>query len=190
MANKKGKPNRARGRRSGEGVKIAVLMALILIEVGIIVGSLWYYFSFQPQAQEDIAATAEHFAKEFFSVEHTTITGKEANDLMTESHAGQVLASGRVEAWKEQEVAIQVQGEVEVRILEQKMRTAVVRTIFWQHEEAKEKEGKEYLIFYDLDLVYTQGRWLVDNIHVPNPGELETLRRNKGVWEEHYGETE
>lgn len=192
MANKKGtnKRNRLRGRRTGAGAKIALLLALILIEVGIIAGSVWYYLSFQPRAQEEVVATAANFAKEFFTVEHTAITGEEARGLMTASHAEQVLASGRVEAWKEQELAIAVKGDVEVRILEQKLRTAVIRVIFWQQEEAKEQEGKEYLIYYDLDLVRTQGRWLVDNIHVANPEELATLRRNKGVWEEHYGETE
>lgn len=192
MANKKkgtNGPNRPRGRKIGEATKIAVLLVLILIGLGIIGGSIWYYAFFQPQTQEEVTATATDFAKRFFTVDHSSITGEEGKDLMTESQAEQILASGRSKSWKEQELATQVTGDVEVRIITQKLRTAVVRTVFWQHEEAKGQEGKDYLIYYDLDLFRTDGRWLVDGIHVANPEELETLRRNKGVWDEHYGNT-
>ena len=185
------KPNRARaGRRNGEAVKIVALLVFIFIGLGIIAGSIWYYGFFQPRAEEEITAAAASFAKEFFTVEHSSISGQEGKEFMTASQAERVLASGRVSAWKEQELAIQVKGDVEVRILEQQLRTAVARAVFLQHEEAKDQDGKEYLIYYDFDLVRANGRWLVDKIRVANPEELETLRLNKGVPEEHNGETE
>lgn len=178
------KPNRARARRTGEAVKIIALLVFIFIGLGIIVGSIWYYGFFQPRAEQEIEKAAASFAKEFFTVEYNTITGQEGKDFMTASQAEQVLASNRVGSWKEQELAIQVKGDVEVRILEQHLRTAVTRAIFLQHEEAKGQTGKDYLIYYDFDLVRAQGRWLVNKIRVANPQELETLRLNKGVPEE------
>ncbi|MDD2283229.1 MAG: hypothetical protein PHD92_07565 [Eubacteriales bacterium] len=185
------KPNRAKaGRRTEEAVKIVALLVFIFIGLGIIAGSIWYYGFFQPRAEQEITEVAASFAKEFFTVEYSAITGQEGKDFMTDSQAEKVLAGGRVSAWKEQELAIQVEGDVEVRILEQHLRTAVVRAVFWQHEEAKGQDGKEYLIYYDFDLVRTHGRWLVDKIRVANAEELETLRQNKGVLEEPNGETE
>jgi hypothetical protein len=184
------KPYRARAGRTGEAVKIVALLVIIFIELGVVAGSIWYYGSFQPRAEEEIEKAAASFAKEFFTVEYSSITGQEGKDFMTDSQAEKVLASGRVGAWKEQELAIQVIDDVEVSIIEQKLRTAVARAIFLQYEEAKGKTGKEYLIYYDFDLVRADDRWLVDKIRVANTEELETLRKNRGVFEEDNGETE
>jgi len=184
------KPNRAKSGSTREAVKIVALLVIIFIELGIVAGSIWYYGFSQPRTEEEIEKAAASFAKEFFTVEYNSITGQEGKDFMTDSQAEQVLDSGRVGAWKEQELAIQVKGDVEVSIIEQKLRTAVARAIFWQHEEAKDKTGKEYLIYYDLDLIRADGRWLVNKIRVANTEELETLRKNRGVFEEDNGETE
>lgn len=184
------KPSRARAGRAGEAVKIVAMLVIIFIELGIVAGSIWYYGSFQPRAAEEIERTAASFTKEFFTTDYSSITGQEGKDFMTDGQAEKVLVSGRVGIWKEQELAIQVKGDVEVSILEQKIRSAVARAIFWQHEEAKGKTGKDYLIYYDLDLVRADGRWLVDKIRVANTEELETLRKNRGVFEEDNGETE
>lgn len=184
------KPNKAKYRRgSGEGAKIVALLVFILIGLGVIAGSVWYYGFFQPQAQKDIKETSVAFAKDFFSVDFNTITGKEGEQYMTAANAEAALASGRVNAWKEQELAITLQGEIEVSILRQGYRSATARAVFWQHEVVKD-EGKDYLIYYDLDFTYDKGRWLVSKVRVADPEELRTLRLNKGVLEEQPGESQ
>lgn len=184
------KPNKAKYRKgSGEGAKIVALLVFILIGLGVIAGSVWYYGFFQPEAQKDIKETSVAFAQDFFSVDYLTITGKEGEEYMTQANAESVLDSGRVNAWKEQELAINLQGEVEVSILHQGYRSASTRAVFWQHEVVKDK-GKDYLIYYDFDFTYDRGHWLINKVRVADPEELRTLRLNKGVLEEQPGESQ
>ena len=169
------------GGRLGEATKIVALLVFIFIGLGIVAGSVWYYAFFQPQAEQEIEIAAAGFAKEYFDVDYRDISGQEGKEFMTADLARRILASGRADAWKEQALITQVTEDVEVNIVEQKLRTAWARVIFWQREQAKEQEDRSYLIYYDLDLVRSQGRWQVDQVRVPQPEELKDLRLNRNV---------
>lgn len=185
------KPNKGRtGRRNRNSTKVAVLLLCIVAEVGVIAGSVWYYGFFRPQAGPKITEAAAGFAGEFFSVDYRSITGKEGADYMTPRQGEIVAASAREKLWQEQEMVTRVDGEVEVQILEQKIRRAAARVIFWQHEEAKEAEAKDYLVYYDLSLTRSGGSWLVDDVRLADPEELKTLRLSRGAVEEEENEKE
>lgn len=192
------KPSKGRARSSGEGVKIVALLVFILIGLGIIAGSVWYYGFFQPRASEEILAVAAGFTREFFAADHDTISGKEGRSFMTDRLADRVLAGERIASWQDQELVAAIKGEVEVSLLKQGLRTARSRVIFWQVEESgavededKEKDqDKEYLVYYDLDLVYGKDGWLVDQVGIADPEELQILRQSRGIFAEEPPESD
>lgn len=185
------KPSKSRtGRRSRNCAKIVLLLLCIVAEIGIITGSVWYYAFFRPQAGPEITDVAAGFAGEFFGVDYRSITGKEGADYMSSRQEKVVASSERERLWQEQELVTRVDGEVEVQILEQKIRSAVARVIFWQHEEAKATEDKDYLVYYDLGLTRSGGSWLVDDVRLADLEELKTLRLSRGaVVEDNEDET-
>lgn len=185
------KPNKSKTRRPPKHTgKITVLLVCIALELGVIAGSIWYYGFFRPQAGPAITETAAGFAREFFTADYSVITGEEAAEFMTLDQLGTVAASDRVGLWKGQELVTRVDGEVEVQILKQKIRSAAARIIFWQHEEAKDVEAKDSLVYYDLTLARRDGRWLVDKVSLADPEELKTLRISRGAVEEKQDEEE
>ena len=184
-------PGKGRGRRKkGEAAKIATLLLFILIGLGVIAGSIWYNGFFQPRSEEQIKEVALGFTKEFFSVGFQNITGLEGRNYMTEELAQRILTGERASSWQERELTIEIKGDVEVSTVQKRLRDAVVRVVFWQQEKTKDEEGKAYLIYYDLDLALTGGRWLVDKIQVAEPAELQALRQREGVIEELPAETQ
>lgn len=181
MANKDyRKPQKGRTRRRGEAAKIVTLLVLIGVGLTIVGGSIWYYGFFQPAAAGVIETTAAGFAQEYYTADYRSISGQEAAGYMTDSFAAKTQASGRVDSWQEQELAIKVVGDVETSISKQGLNSALARVIFLQQEQTAE-EKQEYLVYYDLELVREGKDWRVNQIRVPDPEELKTLREHRGL---------
>lgn len=160
-------PNKGRRRDNRESVKIIALVVFIIIGLGVIAGSIWYYLSFKPRAAADITTAAKSFTLDYFNVAYDDITGTEGSSWMTEAFAQKAASGQRVAAWQESELISRVEGDVEIRILRQGLRTATAQASFWQYEEMKDEEGKEYLVYYDYDLVRVDGVWLIDAVRTP-----------------------
>lgn len=191
QSSKQGKARSGRRRDVGQdAVKIIALLVFILIGLGIVGGSIWYYSVFEPRAMAEIEDAAISFTKEYFDVQYNTITGEEGLAWASADLAEKISGNDRVVAWKDRQLVMRVKGDVEVVILDHGLRSAKARAIFWQYEEEKEEEGRDYLIFYDYNFVRQDGQWLVDKVITADPDELEDLRRRRGVWEEHYGDDE
>ncbi len=180
------KHNSRKRRDNMESVKIIALVVFILIGLGVIAGSIWYYLSFKPRAAADISAVAKSFTLDYFNVSYEDITGTEGKPWMTEAFAQRAASGQRVAAWQESELVSRVKGDVEITIHRQGLRAATVQATFWQYEETKDEEGKEYLVYYDYDLVRVDGVWLIDNLRTPTSQGLEELRRRRGVYDQHY----
>lgn len=172
-----------------DAVKVIALLVFILVGLGVVGGTIWYYYQHEPAAAASIEKAAADFTKEFFTVRHDSITGQEGSQWITEKLAQTLADSDRVAAWKNREIVARVEGDVEVSILRQGLRTGTARVIFWQYEEVDD-ETDNFLQYYDYEFVYSDGSWKIDRILTPNETELEELRLDRGVWEEHYGEDE
>lgn len=173
-----------------ETVKIIALLVFITIGIGIVGGAVWYYAFFQPKATESMTAISTDFTKDFFNVSHSDITGTEGSQWMTQNLADKIASGDRVEVWKEREIVSRIEGDVEVKIVDQGVRSAKTRAIFWQHEELDEKPGRAFLVYYDYALVYKDGNWLVEEILTASEEGLKELRKTRGVYDEHYFEEE
>lgn len=186
-SNRKSKYSR---RNGADTVKIIALLVFIAIGIGIVGGTVWYYAFFQPRAAESITEATTALTQEFFNVTHQDITGSEGSQWMTPALAEKVASSDRVKVWQEREIVSRIEGDVQVQILHQGLRSARTRAIFWQHEEKDEKEGKEYLVYYDYALIYADGQWLVDEILTASEDGLKDLRKSRGVFDQHYNDDE
>jgi len=192
MANKGNRPRKGSGRRgrNSDTVKVIALITFIAIGIGVVGGTVWYYAFFQPQAAENIETATLEFTKDFFNVSHASITGNEGADLMTEALAQSISSGDRARVWKERELVSKVEGDVQVTILDQGLRSARTRATFWQYEEYDENAGKEYLVYYDYAFVYEGGEWLIDNVLTASEEGLKELRKARGVYDQHYADDE
>jgi hypothetical protein len=184
---RKSKYNRGKGT---DTVQIIALLVFIAIGIGIVGGTVWYYAFFQPRAAESIVDITTALTQEYFNVTHLDITGSEGAQWMTPALAEKNASGDRVKAWQEREIVSRIEGDVQVQILEQGLRSARTRAIFWQYEEKDEKEGKDYLVYYDYALIYADGQWLVDEILTASEEGLKDLRKARGVYDQHYYEDE
>lgn len=184
ISNRQGKAKQGGKRGGRDAVKIIALLVFILIGWGIIGGSIWYYAIHEPKTSTAMESTAVNFTQDYFNVEHSTITGQEGMAWASAAFADRVSQTDRVETWKNREIVMSVQSDVEVSILQQGLRSGKTRAIFWQYEEEDGEEGKENLIFYDYDLVFEDGRWLIDKVTTADPEELAELRKSRGIEEE------
>ena len=121
------KHNSRKRRDNMESVKIIALVVFILIGLGVIAGSIWYYLSFKPRAAADISAVAKSFTLDYFNVSYEDITGTEGKPWMTEAFAQRAASGQRVAAWQESELVSRVKGDVEITIHRQGLRAATVQ---------------------------------------------------------------
>jgi hypothetical protein len=180
------KPDRV-NRNSFDLIKVIALLVFIAVGIAVIGGTVWYYSFHKPGAVSDMERVSANFTKEYFNVDYTTITGQEGIPWVSAAQAKRMDASDRVQVWKDRELVARVEGDIEVKILEQGLRTGTARAIFWQSENHDEKSAK-YLMYYDYDFVYEGGHWLIDRVRTAKAEDLEKFRRSRGVWEQHYGE--
>lgn len=171
---------------NSETFKIIALSIFIAIGIGIVAGAVWYYAFFQPRATENITAISTDLTRDFFNVSHSDITGTEGSQWMTQTLADKIASGDRVRVWKEREIVSRIEGDVQIQIVDQGVRSAKTRATFWQHEELDEEPSREFLVYYDYALVYADGNWLVDEILTASDEGLKDLRKARGVYDQHY----
>ncbi len=179
-----------RRRNNFETVKVIALLVFIAISIGVVGGAVWYYAFFQPQSTESITAASKNLTQDYFNVSHSDITGAEGSQWMTQALVNKIASGDRVGVWKDRAIVSRIKGDVQVQILDQGLRSAKARVVFWQHEELDEEAGKEFLVYYDYVLVYTNGNWLVNKILTASEEGLKDLRKAHGVYDLHYAEEE
>lgn len=166
-----------------DSLDIMALVIFIVIGLGIIAGSVWYYAFHLPQANREMERVTNAFVDEWFNVHYDTVTGLEGVEYRTAARAAAIRNSANdfVNRYREDKLVRSVKGEVEVQILERGWNSGKARAIFLLVEE-RDGKVKEILSYFDYNFTVENGNWLIDTVNTPNAKELEAFQKARG-WE-------
>lgn len=184
--NKHKKPVKRRKPKKMDVLDYIALVIFIVIGIGIVAGSIWYYLFHLPAAKEEMTDVSVEFTYAFFDFGVGEFSGQEALQLMTRERANlfQRGLEDLQRTYQIRGVESRVESDVEVEVVDQGYNSGTTRVIFWQFEEDIDKGPRTLLMLYTYEFKRQDGRWLVDRIVTATQKELEQLRRERGVLDE------
>jgi hypothetical protein len=166
-----------------DSLDVMALLIFIVIGLGIIAGSVWYYAFHLPQATREMERVTHAFVDEWFNIHYETATGLEGVDYRTASLAATIRrdANTFVNRYRDDKLVRSVKGDVEVQILERGWNSGKTRAVFLLVEE-RDGKAKEILYYFDYNFSLENGNWLINTVYTPNARELEAFQKARG-WE-------
>ena len=189
---KKQQPVKKKKSKKLDTLDYIALIIFIVIGLGILSGTLWYYVFHLPAADEAMTEISLEFTYAFFDFGPGEFTGEEVAALMSERRA-QIFRQALPEVlatYYGKQVESRIISDIEVEVLERGYNTGTTRAIFWQSETDIDKGHREVFMFYTYEFVREGGQWKVDRIITPSVGELERFRTERGVLPDDNGDDE